>query len=118
MKNKFSNEWMSAMMYRAIRTVAQTALSMLTVGMGLFDVDWLQVLSISIVAGIISVLTSIVTGLPEARTDGVLVVNPNYEDEEDKSIVMGVKFDKTVTPEVAENMIKRGTVNLEVHKLS
>ena len=50
---------------RALKTVAQTALSMLTVGQAVIDVDWLNVLSVSVVAGIISILTSIATGLPE-----------------------------------------------------
>lgn len=64
----FSKEWLKAAAIRAIKTIAQTALSMLTVGQAVIDVNWINVLSISFVAGIISILTSI-TGLPEVNTE-------------------------------------------------
>ena len=57
--------WLKAAAVRAAKTVAQTAVSMLTGNMvGIVDVDWLAVLSVSAMAGIVSVLTSI-AGLPE-----------------------------------------------------
>ena len=61
---KNSNFWKAAIV-RAIKTIAQTAVSMLTVGQAVLDVDWLNVISVSAVAGLISLLTSIATGLPE-----------------------------------------------------
>lgn len=60
--------WKAALV-RMVKTMAQTALSMLTVGQAVLDVDWLNVLSVSAVAGIISLLTSIATGLPEVNAD-------------------------------------------------
>ena len=62
--NVFTKKWLHAALIRAIKTVAQTAVSMLTVGQLFTDVDWLGILSISAVAGIISILTSL-AGLPE-----------------------------------------------------
>jgi hypothetical protein len=59
-----SKTWLKAAGVRAIKTVAQTAVSMLTVGQAVLDVNWLNVLSVSLVAGLISLLTS-VAGLPE-----------------------------------------------------
>ncbi len=56
--------WAKAAAIRAGKTAAQTALSMVTVGQAVMEVDWVNVLSISAVAALISVLTSI-TGLPE-----------------------------------------------------
>ena len=58
-------EFFRAALIRAVRTIAQTALSMLTVGQAVIDVNWLNVLSVSAVAGLISLLTSVATGLPE-----------------------------------------------------
>ncbi len=60
-------EWLKAAGIRSLRTVAQTALAMLTVEgvRSITDVDWLGVLSVSALAGIVSLLTSVVTGLPE-----------------------------------------------------
>ncbi len=64
-----NGEFWRASIIRAIKTIAQTALSMLTVGQAVLDVDWLNVISVSAVAGIISILTSIATGLPEVDAD-------------------------------------------------
>lgn len=71
-ENGFSKEFIEAMVTRAVRTIAQTALSMLGVGMAMSDIDWTNVISVALVAGIISVLTSIATGLPETNDDGVI----------------------------------------------
>mgnify|MGYP002621700506 CR=1 FL=1 len=59
-----SKRWWKAAGIRAIKTVAQTAVALLGVGTVLSDIDWLQVLSASVLAGILSLLTS-VGGLPE-----------------------------------------------------
>ena len=58
------NKWIKAAGVRAIKTMAQTAISMITIGQAVLDVNWLNVLSVSFVAGILSLLTSI-AGLPE-----------------------------------------------------
>ena len=64
---RFTLEWSKAALIRAIRTFAQSALSMLTIGMTMGEVDWKYLLSTSGLAAIISILTSIVTDLPEAN---------------------------------------------------
>ena len=52
---------------RAVKTVAQTAVGMLSGEMlGVMEVDWLAVASVSAVAGVVSLLTS-VAGLPELQ---------------------------------------------------
>lgn len=57
-------KWFKCAMVRAIKTMAQTSISMITVGQAVMEVNWLNVLSVSVVAGILSLLTS-VAGLPE-----------------------------------------------------
>ena len=58
-------KWLKAAGLRAIRTFAQTAVAMLGGDMvGLMEVDWLAVLSVSATAAVVSLLTSI-AGLPE-----------------------------------------------------
>lgn len=59
-----SKSWWKAAGIRALKTVAQTAVSMITIGQAVIDVNWVNVLSISAVAGVVSLLTSI-AGLPE-----------------------------------------------------
>lgn len=62
------NEWVRAALIRAIKTVAQTAVSVIgTNAVGILDVDWLGVLSASLLAGILSFLTSVSMGLPEVE---------------------------------------------------
>ena len=57
-------EWLRAAAIRAVKTFCQTALSMLTVGQAFIEVNWVNVISVSGVAAVISILTS-VAGLPE-----------------------------------------------------
>ena len=61
-----SKKWLKAAGIRAVKTMAQTSVSMLTVGQAVLDVNWVNVLSVSAVAGVISMLTS-VAGLPEVE---------------------------------------------------
>lgn len=61
----FSKQWLKAALVRAIKTVAQTAVGMLSGSMvGVLDADWVAVASVSAMAGIVSILTSL-AGLPE-----------------------------------------------------
>ncbi len=61
-----TKEFWKAAIIRAIRTVAQTAVATIGTSAVLQDVNWIMVGSASVLAGILSVLTSIATGLPEA----------------------------------------------------
>ena len=65
MKTNFK-DWAKAAGMRAIKTMAQSALSLITVGNMLTEMNWISILSISATAGIVSVLTSI-AGLPEIK---------------------------------------------------
>ena len=60
-------EWAKAAGIRAIRTFAQAFISMVTVGQAFIEIDWLYVLSVSGVAAVISILTSL-AGLPEVES--------------------------------------------------
>lgn len=64
-KYDFKN-WFKAAGVRAIKTMAQTAVSLITVGNLVTDMDWMAIASISLTAGIASILTSI-AGLPELK---------------------------------------------------
>lgn len=59
-------KWIKAAAIRAVKTFAQTALSLLTVGQAFHEVSWINVVSVSGVAALISILTSI-AGLPEVE---------------------------------------------------
>lgn len=61
-----SKTWLKAALIRAIKTVAQTAVSLIGVGSVMSDINWMMVGSASLLAGILSILTS-VAGLPEVE---------------------------------------------------
>lgn len=58
-------DWLQAALIRAIRTVCQTAIATIGTTALITDVDWKVVVSASALAGLLSMLTSAATGLPE-----------------------------------------------------
>lgn len=60
--------WFKAAGVRAVKTVAQTAVATIGTSAAMGDVNWLMVGSASLLAGILSLLTSI-AGLPEVQTE-------------------------------------------------
>ena len=67
MKSYLTNaDWWRAAGIRALRTVAQTALATIGTTALIEDVNWIMVASASVLAGILSLLTSL-SGLPEVK---------------------------------------------------
>lgn len=71
-------KWILAALIRAVRTFAQTFVGFIAVGAALEEVQWLRALSVSGAAFVLSILTSLATGLPEAE-DVVLIEPPDSE---------------------------------------
>lgn len=65
LKNNTKN-WVKAAGIRAVKTVAQTAVATIGTAAALDSVNWVMVTSASVLAGILSILTSI-AGLPEVK---------------------------------------------------
>lgn len=63
-----TKKWLKAAAVRAVKTVAQTAVAMVGVSTMLQEVNWIAVGSASLLAGVLSILTS-VAGLPEVKED-------------------------------------------------
>lgn len=70
MDNLKSKEWWKAAGVRAIKTIAQTVAATIGTSVVANDVDWIRILSASLVAGILSLCTSI-KGLPETMESEV-----------------------------------------------
>ena len=61
-------KWFKAAGVRAVKTIAQTAVGVIGSSAIISEVDWRVVVSASILAGVVSLLTS-VAGLPEVKED-------------------------------------------------
>lgn len=61
-------QWLKCATVRAVKTIAQTAVSTIGVTAMLDEVNWVAVISASLLSGILSMLTSI-SGLPEVKED-------------------------------------------------
>lgn len=66
MKNNYTSRWAKAAAVRAIKTMAQTAVATIGTSTIISTVNWKVVASASVVAGVLSLLTS-VAGLPEVE---------------------------------------------------
>jgi uncharacterized membrane protein len=65
--DNYAMNWLKAALVRAIKTVAQTVVGMLTTEtIGILEADWLAIASVAAMAGVVSLLTSI-AGLPEVK---------------------------------------------------
>lgn len=59
-------KWIKAAGVRAVKTMAQSAIAMIGTSAVLDDVNWVGVVSAAVLAGVLSLLTS-VAGLPECK---------------------------------------------------
>lgn len=63
-----TQKWLKAAGIRAVKTMAQTAVAVIGTGAVISAVDWKMVVSSAIVAGVVSVLTSL-AGIPEVEEE-------------------------------------------------
>ena len=105
MNNIFTKEWLIPALNRAVRTMVQVALTMFTVGQRLTEIDWVTIISCSLVAGIYSLGTSVVLGIPEG--DAIGTVNLDKYEGDDIMYVSDLKIDP-------EKLKEKSTVTFNV----
>lgn len=106
---EFSKKWLVSALIRAIRTGAQVALSFITVGMTMSEIDWGTIGSVALVAMIYSILMSALSGLPEVKSDGTLVIDET--DEEKTNWMFQVD-----TP--LEDITSKDSIRLNIQKIN
>ena len=75
------NTFIKASLIRAIRTICQTAVAVIGTAFVLSDVNWWAVVSASLLAGILSILTSVATGLPEVNNEQYIYMNADEPED-------------------------------------
>ena len=78
------NTFIKASLIRAIRTICQTAVAVIGTAFVLSDVNWWAVVSASLLAGILSILTSVATGLPEVEYEQHLYMS--HDEPQDSEV--------------------------------
>lgn len=78
------NTFIKASLVRAIRTICQTAVAVIGTAFVLADVNWWAVVSASLLAGILSILTSVATGLPEVEYEQHLYMS--HDEPQDSEV--------------------------------
>ena len=66
---KKTKAWLKAALVRAVKTFAQVFTSFITVGLAISEINWEYILSVSTVAFVLSIMTSL-AGLPEVSEEG------------------------------------------------
>lgn len=99
----FDKNQLIAILKRAIKTFCQTAAAMITIGVGVEDLNWVRIVSVSLVAFIFSILTNI-GGTPEGKVEGAMIFK-NGED----GPVLNIK-----TACTTDELMNKKTINVAV----
>ena len=110
MKRQLTTDFIIAALIRAIKTMAQVTLSMITIGVAITGINWAQVLAIAATSGVYSLLTSIAFGIPEGEFQGSLSFS-KVEEPEGNVIAPVLKFDIP-----GDELLDRSKVNIKVEK--
>lgn len=62
-----NKEFWKAALTRALRTICQTAVALIGTTTVFHELDWVLIISSSLLSGIVSIMTSVATGLPESK---------------------------------------------------
>lgn len=93
---------------RALHTAAQVAASMFTIGLTIKEVDWMNILSVSVVAAVYSIVKSIAVGIPEGGVvEGTMTIDNS--DPEDPKFDMDLGKDMDI-----EDIIKKKTFKMNI----
>lgn len=103
-----NKEWLKQAGARAIRTGAQTFLTMVTVGQKITELDWVDIAGVIIVAMLYSIATSIALGMPENGNDGKIELS---ESEDGKG--MNAEFSLNFS---MEELKEKDTITLKIDK--
>ena len=90
----FNWDFVKKILIRALHTAAQTALGMFTIGATIKEIDWLNILSVSSVAAVYSILKSLAVGIPESGVvEGTMTIDNSNPEDPKFDMDLGENFD-------------------------
>ena len=112
----FNWDFIKKILIRALHTAAQTALGMFTVGATIKEIDWLNILSVSAVAAVYSIIKSFAVGIPESGVvEGTMTIDNSNPEDPKFDMDLGENFDieDIVKKKVFKMNIVEGTVSFD-----
>ena len=112
----FNWDFVKKILIRALHTAAQTALGMFTIGATIKEIDWLNILSVSAVAAVYSILKSLAVGIPESGVvEGTMTIDNSNPEDPKFDMDLGENFDieDIVKKKVFKMNIVEGTVSFD-----
>ena len=112
---KFNWDFVKKILIRALHTAAQTALGMFTIGATIKEIDWLNILSVSAVAAVYSILKSIAVGVPEAGiVEGSMIIDNNDPADPKVDIDLGgLDFENMIGKKELKLAVSEGKVTFD-----
>lgn len=110
MSTRFTIDFLVAALIRAVKTMAQVMLSMITIGVAITGINWAEVFAIAATSGAYSLLTSIAFGIPEGEFQGSLSFSKT-EAKEDNVVTPVLKIDIP-----GDELLDRSKINIKVEK--
>lgn len=112
----FNWDFIKKILIRALHTAAQTALGMFTVGATIKEIDWLNILSVSAVAAVYSIIKSFAVGIPESGVvEGTMTIDNSNPEDPKFDVDLGENFDieDVVKKKVFKMNIVEGAVSFD-----
>lgn len=100
MNSRLNKDFFIKAFIRAAKTFFQTLASMIVIGSAFSENDWARAFSVAGVAAFLSLCTSFGGGLPEAGTDGKLVLNDSGDDKDIYSFELNDEPEKLMNKKV------------------
>jgi hypothetical protein len=112
----FNWDTLKKILIRALHTAAQVAASMFTIGLTIKEVDWMRILSVSLVAAVYSIVKSLAVGIPESGiVEGTMTIDDTDPEDPLLNMDLGEDFDveALINKKVFKMNIVRGAVPQE-----
>lgn len=107
--------WVRAASVRALMACAQTAVAILVVNIIVKDIHWGIIVAVSLVAGSLSLFTSMIIKMPELATDGSLLIDTSDPEKDIYRLELNNTLDTLSHKQIVKFIVTADT-DLSSHK--